>query len=344
MYWGERFFQEGFFTDTDYMLDVQNTREALAVLIGCSSSDIAFFTNTSNAISQFAFNCNLNDGDEVLMWDQEYTSHLYPWQEACKRSKSKLTLVKSDANLYTDTQKFIDSITPKTRIVAFSWVQFSSGAQMKTMELIQECKKRNILVFVDVMQGLGVLECHLWEYGADAIAGGSHKWLTSPVGVGFLALRKNLAISMRPNNYGAYTFGTCEDPTDLSCIPKSDVTRFESGSKQVLEISALGASCRMISECGIQAINNEAIRLAKYLDSSLQKIGIETLNPNGSVYLSPIVNFRSSNDSKNNQLIEVLKTNSVSFALRGGGIRLAPHAFNTEKEIDFVVSILESAK
>ncbi|MBY0414852.1 MAG: aminotransferase class V-fold PLP-dependent enzyme, partial [Bdellovibrionales bacterium] len=84
-YWADRFYEEGFYTDHDYMNDVLHSRKSLATLIGCDHSEIAFFQSTASAVSQVAMNFPLLAGDEVLMWAEEYGSHLFPWQEACKR-------------------------------------------------------------------------------------------------------------------------------------------------------------------------------------------------------------------------------------------------------------------
>lgn len=339
--WGQRFYEEGFWTDADYMQDVKQSRSNIAKLIGCDWDDIAFFPNTSFGISQFAFGINLAPGDEVLIWDQEYSSHLYPWQEACRRSGARLHIVESNKDLSLDTERFIQSINEKTKVVAFSWVQFMTGAMMDYISVIAACKKNGILVFVDVMQGLGLLECDLWSLGVDGISGGSHKWLASPVGAGFLAIRKELANKIKPLSYGAYTYGTCDDPSDLSCSPKRDATRFESGSKQVLEITALGASCELILRVTPTKIRDQAIALATYLDQGLKKIGCLTHNPNGLAYQHPIVNFTPPPHQSKESLCTELKKHNINFAIRGPGIRFSPQAFNTFNELDLVLEIIQ---
>lgn len=339
-YWAERFYQEGFWTDADYMADVQSARESLALLIGCQSNEIAWYQSTAGAINQFAFGIQLQPGDEVLMWDQEYSSHLYPWKEACDQAQAHLKVLKSEENLATPTEKYLAALTAKTKVAAFSWVQFSSGARMDIEAVIKECKKRGILVFIDVAQGLGIHPCKLWQWGADAIAGGSHKWLVSPVGVGYLAIRNELSLKMKPRTIGAYTYGTCDDPSDFACEPKRDASKFEAGSKQVLEITALGASCKLIHETGVQVIEQEALRLASKLRLGIAANGHRLLNSFGTEAVSPMVNFYPRNGMTLEQVAEKLTKHHVNFARRGGGLRLSTHAFNTDAEIDFVLSLL----
>lgn len=339
-YWAERYYQEGFWTDADYMADVLSSRHAVAALIGCQHDEIAWFQSAAGGINQFAFGIGLQSGDEVVMWDQEYSSMLYPWKEACDRAKAVLKIVTSEEHLKTPTEKYIAAFTEKTKVAAFSLVQFSSGARMETQSVIDECKKRGILVFIDIAQSLGIHPCTVWALGADAVVGGSHKWMVSPVGVGYLAIRKELALKMKPHNIGAYTYGTCDDPSDFACEPKRDATKFEPASKQVLEITALGASARIIQAVGVETIEAEALRLAAKLRDGIYNKGHQLLNPFGRDPISPMVNFLPGNGLSLQEMAKRLADNKVNFALRGGGIRFSTHAFNTDKDIEKALSLL----
>lgn len=338
-YWAQRFYEEGFYTDADYMTDVFGSRQNIAHLVGCDHSEIAFFTSAGGGINQFAFSCQLSAGDEVLMWEQEYSSHLYPWREACEKSGAKLVLVPTESDYSTPTEKYLAAITPRTKIVAFSWVQFQTGAMMETKELVKSCKEKGILVFVDAMQGLGIIPENIWDYGVDALVGGSHKWLYSPVGVGFLALRKDLVLKLKPHSFGAYTYGTCDDPSDFTCEPKRDATRFEPGSKQVLEITALGASTNMVLETGIRIIHNEAVARAQQLRDGLCTKGFQWISPKNKQYQHPISNFLPPTNLGLAEVTQRLKANNINFAIRGPGLRLSPAAFNTETEIQKIINL-----
>ena len=330
LYWGERFYQEGFYTDLDYMNDVFHSRTSLAKLIGFDHHEIAYFQSTASAISQLCFHFPLAKGDQVITWDQEYASNLYPWQEACKRANAELVIVESEKNFTTPVEKIIEKITEKTKVIAISWVQFFTGAKTDLRALSKITKEKNIFLFVDVMQGLGLHSFHMKDWGIDAVAGGSHKWLTSPVGVGFLALDTKHMIKIAPHNVGAYTFGTCDDPTDLLCTPKKDALKFEAGSKQVLEITALGASIDLILKTKVATIEKEVLRHSSFLHIELIKKGYDVFYNHSS-----IVNFIPKEDTA-----EKLKALPCNFALRGPGLRLSPHAFNTDEEIGRILKVL----
>lgn len=335
-YWAERFYEEGFYTDHDYVQDVLHSRTSLAKLIGCDHSEIAFFQSTAGAVSQFAMQFPLSTGDEVITWAEEYGSHLFPWQEACKRKQANLITVKSLDNLATPIDLLIEKITPKTKVIAVSWVQFLTGAKTDLKALSKITREKNIFLFVDIIQGLGLHPFNMKEWGVDAVAGGSHKWLFSPVGVGYLAIDQKHIGMIKPHNVGSYTFGTCDDPTDSVCAPKLDALKFEAGSKQVLEITALGASVDLILETGVAIIEKKTLSLATLLRNGLEKKGYSVHSPyEAHNHQSAMVNFIPKSDT-----INQLKSLPCNFAIRGPGIRLTPAAFTTEVEIQRVLSVL----
>ncbi|AZZ35738.1 hypothetical protein CIK05_02620 [Bdellovibrio sp. qaytius] len=336
-YWSRRFWEEGYNTDKDYSADVAHTRTSLANMIGCETGEVAFFTSTAGAINQVAFSCGLKADDEVVMWDQEYGSHLYPWKAACDQSGAKLVIVESEQNLATPMEKYLKAITPKTKVLAFSWVQFLAASQMEDIKhVIQFAKQKEILVFIDIIQGFGIHPCDIWAWGADAVMGGSHKWLCSPVGVGFLALRKNLIPQFKPHVIGMYTYGTCDDPSDFACEPKRDATKFEPGSKQVLEITALGASLDVIQKVGVKTIETEALRLAKILRTGIIDLGYEIVSPykGEQVNSTPFINFKPKGEMSKKTLSEKLNSQNIFHAVRGPGLRFTPTAFNTENDLE----------
>lgn len=336
LYWGNRFYEEGFYTDLDYMNDVLHSRKSLSKLIGCDHTEIAFFQSTAGGVSQLAMQFPFNPGDEVIMWAEEYGSHLYPWQEACKRKNAKLILVSSEKNLSTPYELLVEKITDKTKIIAVSWVQFLTGARTDIEALGKITREKGIFLFVDIIQGLGLHSFDMKKWGVDAVFGGSHKWLFSPVGVGYLALDQKHMGKIKPHNVGSYTFGTCDDPTSLECIPKLDASKFEAGSKQVLEITALGASVDLILETGVSHIEVETIRLAKMLRLGLEQRGYEVHSPYDlKNHQTPMVNFIPKATT-----VESLMAIPCNFAIRGPGVRLSPAAFTTDGIIERVLSVL----
>lgn len=180
------------------------------------------------------------------------------------------------------------------------------------------------------------------KWQLDAVCGGSHKWLVSPVGVGFLALDPKHFAGIQPRTIGSGTYGTCDDPSDLLCEPKTDATKYEAGSKQVLEIVALGASVRLILETGVSVIEGEIQRLANMLRAGLKERGCELHSPFSGVTSnsSAMVNFTPPASIQAKKLLETFRTSQVNFALRGPGIRISLHAFNSDDDVKKLLQLI----
>jgi selenocysteine lyase/cysteine desulfurase len=222
-------------------------------------------------------------------------------------------------------------VTPATRVIAISWVQFQTGAVTDLRALAAFARPRGIRTVVDIIQGLGQLPFDFAGLGLDAACGGCHKWLASPIGVGFLILRPELLPALQPLTVGASTYGTCDDPTNLACEPWGDARRFESGSKQVLEIVALGASARLIRETGVEAVSAEIGRLSGDLATGLRESGWRLHS--GPTCAPGFVTFSALDTAGTERAIRRLQAGRISFARRGPGIRLSPHAFNTDDDV-----------
>jgi cysteine desulfurase/selenocysteine lyase len=336
--WAERFQREGINCFPEIDVEVERTRSALGQLLGCSAEQIAFFSSTATAISQVALGYPLKPGDEILLWDQEYPSSFYPWVEAARRRGARVVIVPSADQLATPAELMLAKVTARTRIMAFSWVQYRTGAMADLTTLTEFAKTRDIFTCADVIQGVGVLPFDFAASGLDAACGGSHKWLFSPLGVGYLLLAKSRIALLEPLSVGAMSFGTTEDTPRVDAPLKTTMARFEPGAKNVLDLAALGASLNLINATGIQNVFIEAQRLARRLSEGLANLGY-VIHSRGPV----IVNFAAGSRSPRESMAEIVAALSkakVAFAQRAPGVRLSPHAFNEDHEIDLVIRAL----
>lgn len=347
--WTERFWREGMFANDDYLNALDNARQQLAALLGAKKGNIAFFQSTSAAISQVAFAIPLQPGDEVLMWDIEYASNFYPWDAACRQAGAKLVKVPSGLHGETLVDRILTSLSSRTKVVSISWVQFEQGGITDIGLLCSVCRKLGVVTVIDAIQGVGLFPIDFSKLRADVLCGGSHKWLTSPVGTGWICIDEELACSLAPRSVGAYTYGTCDDPVSAHCMIKNDALRFESGSKQVLDIIGLGASAALIKQTGLHLIQREAETLATELRHGLLECGYE-IPPVHGIDLNgkqkqhgAIISVRPTQRSPFTSVEEItreLRGAQISYALRGKGVRLSPAAFNSKSDIERCLSVL----
>jgi cysteine desulfurase / selenocysteine lyase len=342
--WMQKFYEEGTQCIVQCIETIEKSRMDLATLLGATEKQLAFFTSTSQAISQVATGLDFQAGDEIITWDQEYPANFYPWRMAAEKTGAHLKLAKSGENLATPASEILKLITPKTKAIAFSWVQFKNGAITDIRAVTDVARAKGIFTCADIIQGAGLLPFDFNNSGLDAACGGGHKWLTSTAGAGYLLLREEHTEKLMPLATGASTFNSPDILLDLHGRPKSDIHRFEPGSGAFLQVFALGAMARLIQQTGIDRIAQEAEWLSRKLMHGLREHGYLIHSPHGAHHRGSIVNFSAGPDSplKNTEEIEArFQSRKVSFAKRPpGGVRLSPHAFNTQEEIQEVLKVL----
>jgi cysteine desulfurase/selenocysteine lyase len=344
--WTEAFFERGYFAAMDVLPLYQKTRENLGLLLNADPAQIAFFQATSMALSQLAFGLQeeLSPGDEILLWDQEYPSNFYPWRDVAARTGARLVIAKSAASGATPVENLLSQITPKTKVISVSWVQYQTGAITDLKALTEYTKARGILVFADIIQGAGFLPFDFKESGVDAACGGSHKWFAAPLSTGYLCLAPGLLDRLQPIMVGAMTYGTPDDPNRLDAKPRADAARLEPGSRSPLNMVGLNASLELILSTGVHRIGQEVEWLSRKLAHGIRERGYLLHSPHGAHHRGSIVNFSPGPDAALQDLASIeraLTGAQISFAKRPPGIRLSPHAFNTQTEIEKVLRTLE---
>lgn len=329
--------REGSLAMTKLLRRYEQARGSFARLVGCSPEHLAFFQTCAAAISQVAFGLPLAPGDRIVRLDQEYPSNAYPWHRAAERAGAVVDVVASGPDYAIDHDALVAAIGPQTKVVALSFVQFQSGATVDVARVVEAAHRHGAIVVVDAIQGLGMLPFDMAAMGVDAVCGGTHKWLLGPVGHGFLAVSSTLRERLVPILQGAITYGTPDDPVDPLRPMRTDIRRFEPGTPLLLGAIGGAASVELLLEVGQSRLWREASAVADHAVELARQRGW----PMRARGAAPIVTVVPPGDPKG--LGEMLRDADISVGVRGGGLRLAPHAFNTTDELDRVFDVLDEA-
>ena len=320
-------------------------RETFAKLVNCKTEHLVFMQTCASAISQVALGLTYKPGEKIIITDQEYASNAYPWYMAAKRDGADVVVVKSNQDFSIPIERILDLIDEKTRVVAFSWVQCSTGWQIDPKPIVARCKEVDALCVVDAIQGLGIVPFDMQELGVDAVCGGNHKWLRGTLGHGFLGLQPELADKLTPLSYGAVSFGEWLELAEPNKPLKSSPDRYEPGCPHLLGAVGGAASIDLLLELGIEQLNKDAVATSEYLKGELHSRGCYVypapeLSVRGVRWSSPITSFKPSGDLKS--VCNSLDNAGISYSCRFDTfIRIAPHYFNTTEEIDKVLECLE---
>ncbi len=310
---------------------VEAGRASVGALVGAPASDVTMVNTCATAISQMALGLPFRQGANVVRWDQEYPSNAYPWHVAADRVNGSVTVVESNADFSVDTERLCDAISETTQCVAISWVQFSTGAITDLKAVSERCKEVGAWLVVDAIQGLGVLDFDMSAMGVDAVCGGTHKWLSGPIGHGFLVVGEELRRQLEPIFFGAMTYGTPDDAVDIGKALRTDVRRFEPGNPAVLGAAGCDAAVRHTLDAGVKTLGDAARAYADDLATFLEENGATVLSKRHVDGVSPTTTFVGCDVKKASTALEAA---GITFGLRAGGVRIAPHGHNLPQDLE----------
>lgn len=317
-------------------------RERLARLVGAeSAADIALAKNTSEALSTIAYGLTWEPGDEIVGIAQEFPSNRVVWQ-----SLGVHGVVWSALDLEQSSDPEADLLalcTPRTRMIAVSWVQYARGLRLDLERIGAFCRSKGILLCVDAIQGLGALPFDLARIAADFVVADGHKWMLGPEGVALLYVRPSLRNGLTLRQFGWHMLEHSGDFDRPDWQPADDARRFECGSPNLLGVQALEASLSLIEEVGIEQVRSRLQERTAHLIEAIDRHGLELLSPRAPERRAGIVTFRAPGTTAS-ELYTGLMQRRVLCAQRGGGIRFSPHFYTPVEVIDRALgAVLEIA-
>lgn len=319
----------GAFNYTSWTKRVEEIRRKSAALIGAEPEEVAFVKNTSHGISIVAQGLDWKAGDNLIVYEKEFPSNIYPWLNLKKRGvEVRFIPSRNGRILIEDIEGLIDS---RTTLVTISSVQFSSGFRIDLKSVGELCRRKGVLFFVDAIQSLGVVPMDVEEFHVDFLAADGHKWLLSPEGIGIFYCRKEIADRINPILIGWKSIQNESDYDHIDFRFKTSALKFEEGSLSFIGIFALGAAVDLLLEVGISRIENRAIELGDLIIEEAKRKDFHLRTPKKREERAGIISI-----AKNFDPISVkdkLRDDGVIVNVRGGAIRVSPHFYNTERDV-----------
>ncbi len=321
-----------------WLAERSRARRAVAELIGATPEEIAFMPNTTVAVATVANGLGLGAGDRVIGFEGDYPANVLPWRRLTRFGVEHVRVPAPEG--LPDLDAFERLVDERTRVVAVSSVCFWSGARAPLDDIVRIARRHGALVAVDGVQSIGALALDVRAADLDFVACGSHKWMLSPMGVGFLFIRRALLDRVEVTQPGA----DANDPPlpylDLRERLRPDAARFEGGTQPTANVFAIGASARMFVELGRERIEAAVLANATRLAQGLRERGCHVLGAREpAAHTSGIVAFRHAT-LDNRAVVEALGAQGIRCIEREGWVRFAPHFYHREDELDRVLSAL----
>jgi kynureninase len=316
----------------------RETGNILAPILGVEKNTISMHQNVTVAQGIVA-SCFSYDGPrrKIVMTDLEFPSNHYLF-EGFRRYGAEVVYVPSSDPVRLDVQRFIDAIDERTALVPLSLVLFKSAHVTDARAVIEKAHRVGALVVLDVYQGAGTVPMDLRAWEADFAVGGSVKWLCGGPGAGYLYVRPDLAGALKPAFIG---WAAHESPFEFATGPvryAGNPERFQSGTPNVPSIYSARAGYEIVASIGVPAIRARSLALTRRIIDAAQKAGYRLNTP------------LDDRERGGSVIIDVPDAAAVAARLiergviidyrPGAGIRMAPHFYNTEAEIDRAMATL----
>jgi kynureninase len=312
--------------------------DMLAPILGVARGTISMHQNVTVAMGVIA-SCHMFDGPrrKIVMTDLEFPSNMYLF-EGFRRYGADVVYVPSDDTVRTNLDRLLDAIDEYTALVPLSLVLFRSAYIQDAAAVIEKAHRVGARVILDVYQAAGTVPLDIGSLEADFAVGGSVKWLCGGPGAGYLYVRPDLAAELWPGLVGwaahANPFSFATGPIVYADGPE----RFQSGTPNVPSIYAARGGYEIVAEIGVQAIREKSLRLTRRVIEHAQRAGyrLNTPTKDGERGGTVVV------DVPNGEAVaqRLLEQNVIIDYRPGAGIRIAPHFYSTDEEIERAMQTL----
>ena len=308
-------------------------RVAAARLINAAAEEIAFVQNTAAGLSLVAAGLPWRAGDNVVAVADEYPSNVYPWWGLARQGVETRLAQRVGTRFGVD--QIAAAVDARTRVVAVSAVDWQSGFRTDLAALGAYCRARDILFVVDGIQAVGALAIDAPACGIDCLAVGGHKWLLAPEGCGFLFVASRVLDRLQPVLLGWKSVVDPDTYLPYHFELRPDAARLEPGTQMHLGIRALGAALALLLEIGPAAIERRVLSITDALADGLRALGATVLSPRASADRSGILTV-SLGDTE--AFFATLTRHDIVVRERMGGIRLAPHFYADDGDVERVLA------
>jgi selenocysteine lyase/cysteine desulfurase len=320
----------------------QRTRSAAARLINADPEDVALISSVSYGVATAAKIVPVPSGSRVIVLEDDHSSPVLEWTTRAKDDAFAVETIRRPGN-GDWTRAVMEAIgragAAPIAIASISSVHWSDGAMIDLEPVAQALRARGALLLVDATQGAGVIDLDVRKLDPDFVVFPTYKWLLGPYGRAFLfiAKRHQAALPLEQTSYGRRAVRAEQRVYFSDTNYVSGAPRFDMGERDhfiSMEMASVGME--LMSTWGTQAITARLAALTARLSDSLHsaKLSIPDIR-----FRAPHIVSLGFPDGVPKGLVDRLADNKIFVASRLGRLRISPHVYNDEADIDRFVQV-----
>ena len=321
----------------DWLQVLEQAKVLLADLINARPGELAITTNTTQGTNIVATSLRFEPGDNVVWDDLSYPSNAVVWRslESSRGVENRVLKNVGGAVSLAEYEKAVDG---RTRIISVSQVSHRNGFVYDVKGLADLAHAHGAYLHVDGIQAVGAIAVDVKSAGIDFYTSGVYKWLLGPMGLAFFYVREELLPELEPVFRGFLQVEKWAD--DAHLLPQAfyeTARKFETATVHFQGAFELKAALDYLNGVGMDRIEEQVLRLSSRVWQGMKDLGLELFTPPG-----PRSGIVTCVVDDGQAVGQHLKENGIVASINvGRELRISPHFFNTEEEIDRLLSVLE---
>ena len=325
-----------------------DTKAEVAKLISADPEEIGWVNRVTQGINIVRSMVKAGEGDNIVVTDLAYPSNTYPFFPFMDKGVDIRRIENKEGVITTaDFEKAIDD---NTKVVSISSVEWTTGLRYDLKAISEIAHEHGAIVLDDAYQSVGPTKVDVHDTGVDFMVSGSGKWLCAPGTASIFYARKDIIEDYEPA-YRFYSniqtepgrglgFGEADHNNMEGYMKpvKNTIDRFSRGTVTGDAVRGLHASVEYFNQIGPKKIEERNHKISGYLMEGLKDMGLKIYTPWEPKKRGGSVTYHTGDYEKNKKCYEAIAKNNITLAHRysggAGGIRVAPHFFNTEADID----------
>ncbi len=333
-----------------WLLEIVKARELFARLIGATVDEVACVPSVSSGLAAIGSSLSLRPGQNIVVSELNFPTNVYIWHALRRKGLISEVRVLKAKNGEVPISNFEKAIDDQTAAVSVDYVSWINGCREDVRAITQLAHSHGALMLVDAFHALGVIPVDVRKLGVDVLTCGTYKWLMGPHGTAFLYVKPEALGQLEPGIVGWHGISdsvvnrvlTKQEPFgrpfDLSnVIPAKDATRFEWGTWSVITVVGAKAALEFTLKYNPQEREPMIKRLNERLVDGLRKKGKHVTSPLQMERRSGIVTFEVDDAAR---VSRQLQHDHIVVAPRVNTLRVSPHFYNSDREIDTLLEKL----
>lgn len=313
--------------------------DRVARLIGAPPGTVYPQPNASIALAAVAscFDFASSKRRKVVTTALDFPSMDHLWH-AQRRIGADVHVVPSDNDIVTPLERILDAIDTETCLVALSHVSYRSSYKVDAAAVVRRAHEVGALVVLDAYQSVGITEIDVSAWSVDFLLGGSIKWLCGGPACGYLYVRPDLIETLEPRLTGWIAHARVFDFEHGPIRYADTVRRFAQGTPNIPGLYSFLPGLKIIGEIGASAIAAESRRRTQCIVRFAREHGWSLHSPSDARSRGGSVMIET---ERPNEIVAQLAERNVFVDCRPGvGLRISPHFFNTDDEIEEALSTI----